>query len=73
MDINVPEPQGGLDLEVAGHLGRSNSHSCCQQECCDCSLNLNKVLRLVKCFVPVKEGVQFINVIVEGDGCMVEY
>ena len=77
LDINIPEPQGGIDLEVVGLFGTSNGRSCCQHECCGRSLNVNELLRIVKCVVHVKgkseDAIKFVRVTAEGDGCTVGF
>jgi hypothetical protein len=47
-DINIPAPQGGIDLEVVGICGNANGGSCCMHDCCGDSLSVYELLQLVK-------------------------
>ena len=74
-DVNISVPEGGVDLEVVGLLGKSNGRSCNQHACCGETLLVDQLLRLVKCVVVVsgkeEEAVKFVRVTAEGDGCTV--
>ena len=76
-DINIPPPQGGVDLEVVGINGNTNGRSCCMHECCGATLSENELLRLVKCVLTIKnkteEAVKFVRVTADGDGCTVGF
>ena len=76
-DINIPVPEGGVDLEIVGLLGKSNGRSCNQHECCGATLLNDQLLRLVKCCVMVRgkeeEAIKFVRVTAEGDGCTIGF
>jgi hypothetical protein len=76
-DVNIPPPEGVIDLEVVGINGISNGRSCCQHDCCGSSLSENELLRLVKCVVTInkktEEAVKFVRVTADGDGCTIGF
>jgi hypothetical protein len=76
-DINIPAPQGGIDLEVVGICGNTKGRSCCMHDCCGDSLSVNELLRLVKCVVTInkemKEAVKRVRVTADGDGCTIGF
>ena len=76
-DINIPPPQGGIDLKVVGLSDFTNGRSCCMHDCCGASLSENELLRLVKCVVTInkktEEAVKFVRVTADGDGCTVGF
>jgi hypothetical protein len=76
-DINIPAPQGGIDLEVVGICSNTNGQSCCVHDCCGDSLSKNELLQLVKCVVTInkktEEAVKFVHVTADGDRCTIGY
>ena len=76
-DIDIHVPEGGVDLEIVGLLGKRNGRSCNQRTCSGKTLLMDQLLQLVKCVVVVhgkeEEVIKFIRVTVEGDICTVGF